>query len=87
MKKNNYFSLILLFLFGLMTQAQTKKWTLEECIQYALENNISIKQTELDSKTAVIDKQSAVGNFLPTINVSSNHSWNIGLNQDRLHLE
>ena len=83
MKKNNYYSsLILVFLFGLMTQAQTKKWTLEECIQYALENNISIKQTELDAKTAVIDKQSAVGNFLPSINVSSNHSWNIGLNQD-----
>ena len=54
MKKNNYYSsLILVFLFGLMTQAQTKKWTLEECIQYALENNISIKQTELDAKTAL----------------------------------
>lgn len=82
MKKNNCFSLILIVLFGVVAQAQTKKWTLEECVQYALENNISIKQTELDTKTATIDKQTAVGNFLPSLNVSSNHSWNIGLNQD-----
>lgn len=82
MKKNNCFSLILIVLFGVVAQAQTKKWTLEECVQYALENNISIKQTELDTKTATIDKQTAVGNFLPSLNVTSNHSWNIGLNQD-----
>jgi len=82
MKKNNCFSFILIVLFGVVAQAQTKKWTLEECVQYALENNISIKQTELDTKTATIDKQTAVGNFLPSLNVSSNHSWNIGLNQD-----
>ena len=82
MKKNNCFSLILITLFGFVAQAQTKKWTLEECVQYALENNISIKQTELDTKTATIDKKTAVGNFLPSLNVASNHSWNIGLNQD-----
>jgi outer membrane protein len=82
MKKNSYFSLILIVLFAFVAGAQTKKWTLEECVQYALENNISIKQTELDTKTATIDKQTAVGNFLPSLNVSSNHSWNIGLNQD-----
>jgi outer membrane protein len=82
MKKNSYFSLILIVLFAFVAGAQTKKWTLDECVQNALENNISIKQTELDTKTATIDKQTAVGNFLPSLNVSSNHSWNIGLNQD-----
>ena len=25
-----------------------KKWTLKECVEYALENNISIKQSELN---------------------------------------
>lgn len=63
-------------------QAQSKKWTLEECVTYAIQNNISIKQSELDSKMALIDKKSAVGRFLPSLNASASHSWNIGLNQD-----
>ena len=82
MRKNSYFSLIVILFFGLSTQAQSKKWTLEECVKYALENNISIKQSELDTQTATIDKRGALGNFLPSINATSNHSWNIGLNQD-----
>ncbi|WP_296684595.1 TolC family protein [Flavobacterium sp.] len=82
MRKNSCFSLIVILFFGLSTQAQSKKWTLEECVKYALENNISIKQSELDTQTAAIDKRGALGNFLPSINATTNHSWNIGLNQD-----
>lgn len=62
--------------------AQQKKWTLEECVAYALEHNISIQQSELDLKNATILKSDALGNFLPNINASSSHSWNIGLNQN-----
>lgn len=66
----------------MLVQAQNKKWTLEECVKYAMDNNISIKQTALDSKNVAIDKKSALGNFLPSVNGSAQHSWNIGLNQD-----
>lgn len=82
MKKNSCISFVFIVLFGLSTQAQSKKWTLEECIKYAIQNNISIKQTELDTKTAEIDKKGAIGNFLPSLNANASHSWNIGLNQD-----
>lgn len=82
MKKINYFSLAALLLFSLSMQAQTKKWSLEECVKYAIDNNISIKNTELDTKTADINKKDAFGNFLPSLNSNANHSWNIGLNQD-----
>jgi outer membrane protein len=82
MKKKSCISFIFIALFGLATQAQSKKWTLEECVNYAVQNNISIKQTELDSKTAMIDKKGAIGNFLPSVNANASHSWNIGLNQD-----
>jgi len=81
MSNKIYYSLILLLLYGLSSSAQTKKWTLEECVNYALQNNISIKQTELDIKTAAIDKRGAIGNFLPSLNGNASHSWNIGLNQ------
>ena len=82
MKKNSCISFVFIVFFGLSTHAQSKKWTLEECIKYAIQNNISIKQTELDTKTAEIDKKGAVGNFLPSLNANASHSWNIGLNQD-----
>jgi outer membrane protein TolC len=82
MKKNIFIPFVFILLFSLSMQAQTKKWTLEECVKYALENNISIKQTELDTQTANIDKKDAVGNFIPSLNSNASHSWNIGLNQD-----
>ena len=82
MKKRSFFSLIVLVFSCLIMQAQSKKWTLQECVNYAIQNNISIKQTELDTKTALIDKRGAFGNFLPSLNANASHSWNIGLNQD-----
>lgn len=76
-------SIIIAFLFiGMFAHAQAKKWTIEECVNYALEHNISIKLTDLDSQLAAIDKKDAIGNFLPAINASASHSWNIGLNQN-----
>ena len=82
MKKRFFLSLITIVVASVAVQGQTKKWTLEECVQYAIQNNISIKQVELDSQTALIDKRGAFGNFLPSLNASASHSWNIGLNQD-----
>ena len=84
MKINKYNSLVFAILlgFGLSAQAQTKQWTLEECVRYALENNITIKLSELDVQNADIDKKDAFGNYLPSVNGNASHSWNIGLNQD-----
>ena len=82
MKKRSFLSLIVILIFSVTIQAQSKKWTLEECVKYALQNNISIKQSELDSKNVLIDKKGAIGKFLPSLNASASHSWNIGLNQD-----
>ena len=69
-------------LLSVLSQAQSKKWTLEECVNYAIKNNISIKQSQLDAKSAAIDKSSAIGGFLPSLNINGSHSWNIGLNQN-----
>ena len=82
MKNKNCFSLVFILLIGLSLNAQTKNWTLKECVNYAIQNNITIKQSELDAKNADIDKKGAQGNFLPSLNVNASHSWNIGLNQD-----
>ncbi len=80
MKKTaiTFFFLILTFSF----YGQTRKWTLRECVEYALENNISVKQSELDVETADLAKKDAFGNFLPTLNGSASNSWNTGLTQN-----
>lgn len=76
------FTLLFILLLGFTSVAQQKKWTIQECVEYALKNNISIKQSELDIKTADIDKKTAIGSFLPSLNAGASHSWNIGLNQN-----
>lgn len=67
-----------LLLVGFQLSAQSKKWTLEECVDYAIKNNISIKQSELDLKTTDVDKLEAIGGFLPTLNGNANYSMNTG---------
>jgi outer membrane protein len=73
---------LLLITFGISSFSQTKKWTLEECVTYALQNNISLKLSALDIQSSTIEKNSAYGNFLPRVNADASHAWNIGLNQN-----
>ncbi|WP_298541663.1 TolC family protein [uncultured Aquimarina sp.] len=76
-------SIICCVLFGMLsTQAQDKKWTLRECVEYALENNITIKQSALNLEAAEIDRSDAMGNFLPSLNANAGNSWSSGLRPD-----
>jgi len=80
--------IFILFFFALVTinaqdsNSEAKKWTLQECVDYAIENNISVKQSEYDIDLAEIDKKDAVGNYLPSLNLNGAHSWNTGLTTD-----
>ncbi len=76
------FSFLIFLSAAFLTYAQVKQYTLEECVNIALEKNISIKQSELDLQGADIDKADAFGNFLPRINAQSQHIWNNGLSQN-----
>lgn len=82
MKKQSILTLSLSLLIGGILSAQQKQWTLQECVELALENNITIRQNQLDYATAEIEKRTAFANFLPSVNANANHSWNIGLNQN-----
>jgi outer membrane protein len=70
--------IVFLLLVGTQLSAQNKKWTLEECVDYAIKNNISIKQSELDLKTSDVENMEAIGGFLPTLNGNANYSINTG---------
>ncbi|MFJ1323200.1 TolC family protein [Capnocytophaga canis] len=70
---------IYLFLFPALGYAQTL-WTLEDCINHALEKNISIKQSEIDLSASDVDKLQARGAFVPSLNSNMTYSLNEGKN-------
>jgi outer membrane protein len=76
--KFNHIALLLIFSAGMIT-AQQKKWTLEECVNYAVENNLTIEQYELDLENATIDRSDAIGDMLPNLNGQMSTSGNTGL--------
>jgi outer membrane protein len=69
---------IVLFSFAFAKAQQNNGWTLQECIQQAIDKNISIKNGELDKEVAVVEKRDALGNFLPSLNLSARRTVSQG---------
>jgi len=65
-----------------LLNAQPKKWSLEDCVSYAVKNNIAVNQALLDEQTSQVDVKQSVGDLMPSLSFSGSHSWNIGLNQN-----
>jgi len=74
--------LFFILVFSAASGFAQKKWTLQECIQRALDENIQVRQAQLDVAAAALDKSDAEGNFLPTLNANASISENTGLNFD-----
>lgn len=72
------FTLLIVMCTVFIANAQQRKWTLEECVTYAVDNNLTIEQFELDLENAKIDKRDAIGNMLPNLNGSISASSNTG---------
>lgn len=78
---NSQFILVFFFLICFSLKGQ-EKLSLKDCIERAIEKNISIKNSSLDLLNSTENKKTAIGNFLPNFNISGNHSWNTGLTQN-----
>ncbi len=67
---------------GLMSVSQLvfsqKVWTLEECINRAFSNNLSIKQRALSLSTARADHVQSKMSLLPSLNAQATHNLNTG---------
>lgn len=51
-----------------------QKWTLQDCIDYAIANNISLKQSELSKRSADEDVKQSESALLPSMNFSTNQA-------------
>lgn len=62
--------------------AQKKIWGLEEAVNYALTNNLSVKQAALSTDLKNEDIIIAKGNRLPSLNASASESFSFGSSID-----
>ncbi|MGB0885136.1 MAG: TolC family protein [Chitinophagales bacterium] len=75
-----------LFAFSLFFTASgfaQKTWTLQDCFDHAMQNNISVKQVELSKDLAQNNlRQSKMNIYLPNINAGVTQSFNFGNSVD-----
>jgi len=75
--------LILLIMAGVLNVSQAQDtWSLQKCIDYALENNIQIKQAELDNKTAEVNLFGSRMSSLPNLNANLGYNYSAGRSID-----
>ena len=54
--------------------AQTKLWTLQECIDYAMQHNITLQRAKLQQLSAKEDVSQSKAALLPSLNASTSHN-------------
>lgn len=72
--------IVCMAVFAVSAQAQ-EGWTLRQCIDYAIEHNISIRQSENEAEQNAINVNTAKWARLPNLNGSAGQSWNWGRTQ------
>ena len=61
-------------MMSLSVSAQ-EKWTLRECIDYAMQNSITLKQAHLTKQTATETRKQSQAALFPSLSASSNQSF------------
>ena len=81
MKGKSFFYGVLLSLsvIGFVDGQEKVAYTLEECIDLAIKNNLNLKTTKFSERSAKINYQQSWANMLPSIN----GNYNIGVNNGR----
>ncbi|MFK7812859.1 MAG: TolC family protein [Maribacter sp.] len=80
---NKYFKIVaILFLFASFRVSAQEKWTLDACIEYALEHNLQLNDFEYTTSAGRENYRQSVRNLLPGVNASSNYTINSGRAED-----
>ena len=78
MKRLFYFLLIISPLFSGEAVAQQKKWTLEDCINYAITNNINLQRQQLLTESAELNYFKSKMDALPVLNAGTDANLGFG---------
>ena len=69
--------ILLTFHFSFLT-SMAQQWTMQQCMQYAVEHNHEVKQSELELDNYKATKTGAIGNFLPSVDAGIGAQYNFG---------
>jgi outer membrane protein len=82
MKRKNFIITLFLILLLKVAPAQEKKWTLEDCINYAVTNNISLQRQKLQTQVSQVNFVQSEMNLLPSLNFGANGRVGFGRSID-----
>lgn len=71
-------AIYILLIFSPILLSAQQRWTLDECIAYALEHNIEIKQQELDAETKRVTFSESKWAYAPTVSASNSYNLSMG---------
>ena len=78
MKKIIWITILLISLGFREVSSQVKQWTLEDCINYAIANNIDLQRQKLQTKSAEVDLVKSKMDIVPTLNMGSDANLQFG---------
>ena len=76
MKKIGMTCLAGLLLLSLSTECAAKQWSLRDCIDYALANNIKLQKAKIQEYSALEDVKQSQSALLPSLNLSTSQNVN-----------
>ena len=71
-------SAALLIASSLQAQETDKQWTLEECIDYAIEHNIDLKQKQVSRENSKVELNTSKYSWLPDLNAGVGQNFDFG---------
>ena len=74
MKQRSLFLIATLAASLHLSAQEGKQWTLNDCINYALEKNIQLQQNKLSLEESEIDIKSARAALFPSLSFSTGHN-------------
>lgn len=76
--KKQYITFVTIAVLSAGSAMAQKQWNLKQCIEYAIEHNLTIKQQEAAKDESAVDLNTAKWSRLPDLNGSASHSFNFG---------
>ena len=63
---------------AIIASAETRQWTLRQCIDHAIEHNITVKQQQNTTESNRVQLDDSRGNHLPTVDASMGQNFSFG---------
>ena len=77
MKRTSWLFIAMFLASGLVV-AQTKSWTFQQCLDTALQRNISVNQSRMSNELNKVSLEQSKANRIPSVSANANEGLNVG---------